>query len=210
MSLSDVQSPLDSAVALVETSEFYMACVEDPEMVQKLVERVTDLTINFCKKQIGLIGDQLVFPGHGFSSSRKFSGLGFSDDNSIMLSPDTHREICGGSMIRFGEAFNGFTFHCCGNWSAKTKSIKELKGLKTVDAAFTIRTDPSPNPAAPFKDSFAASGVCVNARMVGSPDEVIEKVRELQGPGMKLIVVTYCESGEEQKKVYEVIHGIKT
>jgi hypothetical protein len=132
--------------------------------------------------------------------------MGFSDDNSIMLSPETHGEICGDSMIRFGRAFGGFAFHCCGNWSVKAESVKALSGVRTVDGAFTIRTDPSPNPAAPFRDSFAGSGVCVNARMVGSCGEVLEKVKELQKPGMKLIIVTYCESSEEQKKTCEALH----
>jgi hypothetical protein len=206
ISLSDVQSPLDSAAALIDTSEFYMACLEDPDSVKKLLERVTDITVRFCKRQAAMIGEQLVFPGHGFSSSRNFAGLGFSDDNSIMLSPETHEEVCGDSMVRFGRAFGGFAFHCCGNWSKKTETIKTLSGLKTVDGAFTIRTDPSPNPAAPFRDSFAGTGISVNARMVGSCQEALEKVRELQKPGMKLIVVTYCESSEEQKKIYEVMH----
>jgi hypothetical protein len=206
LSLSDVQSPLDSTVALIETSEFYISCVEEPDSVKRLLERVTDLTVNFAKKQAAMIGKQLVYPGHGFSSSRNFTGMGFSDDNSIMLSPETHREICGDSMVRFGQAFGGFAFHCCGNWSKKTESVKSLNGVKTVDGAFTVRTDPSPNPAAPFRDSFAASGVCVNARIVGSRDEILEKVKELQKPGMKLIIVTYCESSEEQKKTYEAIH----
>jgi hypothetical protein len=206
LSLSDVQSTLDSAAALIETSEFYMACLEDPDSVKKLLGRITELTVNFAKKQAAMIGKLLVFPGHGFSSSRSFTGMGFSDDNSIMLSPETHREICGDSMVRFGQAFGGFAFHCCGNWSVKTESIKALGGIKTVDGAFTVRTDPSPNPIAPFRDSFAGSGICVNARMVGSRDEVLEKVKEFYKPRMKLIVVTYCESSEEQKNIYEVIH----
>jgi hypothetical protein len=42
--------------------------------------------------------------------------------------------------------------------------------------------------------------------MVGSSEEVLEKVKEFQKPGMKLIVVTYCESSEEQKKTWEAIH----
>jgi hypothetical protein len=206
LSLSDVQSPFDSAAALIETSEFYMACLEDTDSVKELLERVTDITVRFGKKQAAMIGEALVFPGHGFSSSRNFTGMGFSDDNSIMLSPETHREICGDSMIRFGRAFGGFAFHCCGNWSKKTETVKTLSGVRTVDGAFTIRTDPSPNPAAPFRDSFAGSGICVNARIVGSREEALEKVGELQKPGMKLIIVTYCESGEEQKKTWEAIH----
>jgi hypothetical protein len=206
MSLSDVQSPLNAAAALVDTSEFYMAVLEDPEAVIRLLDRITDLLIPFYKKQIEAIGEALVFPGHGFSSSRAFSGIGFSDDNSIMLSPEIHLDICGPSMLRFGEAFGGFAFHSCGDWSAKTETVKSLAGLKMADGAFTAPTDPAPNPAQPFA-KFAGTGICVNARMVGSAEEVLRKTTELQKPGMKLSVVSYCGSADEQKTVYDIIHS---
>ena len=39
--------------------------------------------------------------------------------------------------------------------------------------------------------------------------ELVEsKVRELWKPGMKLIVVTYCKTPEEQAYVYDRIHEI--
>ena len=207
VSLSDLQSPLNATASLVDTSEFYIAFLEEPEKVKQLLERITDLTIDFYKKQIGIIGKSLVFPGHGFASSRAFSGMGFSDDDSAMLSPQTHLDICGPSMVRFGEAFGGFAFHSCGNWAMKSETVKTLPGLKMIDGAFTPQTDPAPNPTGPFVDSFAATGVCVNARMVGAGEEVLRKTAELQKPGMKLIVVTYCSSIEEQKKVYGEIHS---
>ncbi|MDR0582961.1 MAG: hypothetical protein LBG57_01230 [Treponema sp.] len=207
LSLSDVQSPLDTAAALFDTADFYMAIADEPENVETLLERIAGLTVRFCKKQAALIGSRLVYPGHGFSSSRQFSCMGFSDDNSIMLSPEIHRDICASSMIRFGRAFGGFAFHSCGNWSMRTGMIRNLEGLRMVDGAFTGGTDPSPNPAQPFVDAFAGTGITVNARMVGSPGEVIEKTGELKKPGVKLIAVTYCASAEEQKIVYNTIHS---
>jgi hypothetical protein len=207
LSLSDVQSPLDAAAALFDTADFYMAVADEPENVEKLLERIADLTIRFCKKQARLIGSRLVFPGHGFSSSRAFSSMGFSDDNSVMLSPETHRDLCGPSMIRFGRAFGGFAFHSCGNWAGRTGMIRNLEGLKMADGAFTPGTDPSPNPIRPFADTFAGTGITVNARMVGPAGEVIEKVNEFKKPRIKLIVVTYCASAEEQKAVYNAIHA---
>jgi hypothetical protein len=205
--LSDVQSPLDASAALVDTASFYMAIMDKPEAVKELLDRVTDLSLDFYRKQARMIGANLVLPGHGFASWRGFTGLGFSDDNSIMLSPEDHRDICGPSMIRFGRDFGGFAFHSCGNWSAKTETVKSLEGLKMVDAAFTSRTDPDPNPAGPFRDSFAGTGIYVNARMVGSREEVLQTIGELRKPGLKLIAVTYCQTREEQKRLYEDIHA---
>jgi hypothetical protein len=207
MSFSDVQSPLNSASYLIDTSEFFMAFLEDPETVMKLLERITDLITGFYKKQAEMIGNNLVFPGHGYASSKVFTGMGFSDDNSTMLSPETHRDVCGPSMVRFGKAFGGLAFHSCGNWSAKTETVKTLNGLKMIDAAFTPQTDPAPNPVRPFVDSFSNTGICVNARMVGDCNEIMRTTGELRKPGMKLIVVTYCTGPEEQKEAFEKIHS---
>ena len=53
------------------------------------------------------------------------------------------------------------------------------------------------------------TGVIINARMVGSPDTVIEKVKDFNKPGVKLIAVTYCQTPEEQSKVYDCLKSCK-
>ena len=77
-----------------------------------------------------------------------------------------------------------------------------------VDGAFSPETDPSPNPAEPFKNAFAGKNAVVHARIVGDSDVVIGKVKQLWKPGMKLIIVTYCKSSAEQEKVYDEIHKL--
>jgi hypothetical protein len=204
MSFSDVQSPLDVAAALVVSSEFYMAVLEDPDAVSELLDRIAVLSANFYQKQAAMIGPGLVFPGHGFASSRHFkTGPGLSDDNSIMLSPGNHKDVCSASMNRLGEPFGGFAFHSCGNWSKRAETIRSFPGIRMADAAFTPRTDPSPNPPGPFRDAFANTGLILNARMVGSGEEVLQTLSELWKPGMKLIVVSYCAGTEEQKRLYQ-------
>ena len=75
-----------------------------------------------------------------------------------------------------------------------------------VDGAFTRQTDPSPNDPARFSEVFAGTGVTVNARMVGNKDTVIQCVKTLWRPGLKLIVVTYCQDPQEQAEVYDAVH----
>lgn len=77
-----------------------------------------------------------------------------------------------------------------------------------ADGAFSFATDPGANPTDGYADTFGGTGVILNARIVGTPDVVEKKVRELWKPGMKLIVVTYCETPEEQEMVYNKIHEI--
>ncbi len=59
-----------------------------------------------------------------------------------------------------------------------------------------------------FPEIFANSGIIVNARIVGDSPVVAEQVKKLWAPGMKLIVVTYCQSPKDQQHAYEMIHDI--
>jgi len=208
MSCCDIQSPLNTLSNIINTSQFYMDFFLDPEAVIEAMDRCADLLIDFTKTQHNLIGEVLVKPGHGFASCRWFDGLGMSDDSVTVLSPDLYLDMAVPSMIKTGLPFGGPVFHSCGNWSDKKKDIVGIQSLRMADGAFSLATDPGANPTDGFTDAFANSGVVLNARIVGGPDVVKEKVKALWKPGMKLIVVTYCDTPEEQAVVYDNIHRI--
>lgn len=206
--LTDTQSPMDTASMLVESNNFFMSVFDNPQGLKKLLAVITDLLVDFTKKQIELIGGALVKPGHGFASSRAFTGLGISNDVITMLSPDQYCEFEAPLMAKAGEPFGGAVFHSCGNWTPKIDTVKKISNLVMVDAAFSPETDPDPNPAAPFVEAFAGTNIVVNARIVGDNDVVIDKTKQLAGPGMKLVIVTYCKTPADQEQVYQKIHQI--
>lgn len=208
MSLTDTQSPLNIAGNVVEMSDFFIEMLDDPPAVTALLNRLADLLIDFTHEQIERVGEALVWPGHGYSSCRHFQGLGMSDDNASMISGRQYLEFAAPAVERAGKPFGGSAFHSCGDWSDKVAAVSKIAGLRMVDGAFSAATDPSPNPAEPFAETFADSGVVVNARTVGGPDTIAESVKKLWKPGMKLIVVTYCQSPEEQAEAYDRIYEI--
>lgn len=208
MSYCDVQSPLNTLSNIIDSNQFYMDFYLDPDSMKKAMDRTADLLIDFTRAQQRLIGDALAKPGHGFASSRTFDGLGMSDDTITMLSPDLYVDMAVPAMAKAGDAFGGTVFHSCGNWSDKKADIVAIKNIRMADGAFSKATDPGANPTEGFADTFAGTGVVLNARIVGDPDLVEAKVKELWKPGMKLIVVTYCETPEEQAEVYDRIHDI--
>ena len=169
---------------------------------------ITGLTAEFTHEQIKRIGEALVWPGHGFASSRMLDGLGMSDDNSMMLSANQYQQFAVPAMVKVAADFTGPVFHSCGNWSHLAPIVRQIPGLRMVDGAFGAQTDPSPNEAKVFPEVFADSGIIVNARIVGDSSVVAEHVRKLWTPGMKLIVATYCQSPEDQQLAYEMIHEI--
>ena len=131
-----------------------------------------------------------------------------SDDNALMISGQQYLELAAPAVEHAGKPFGGSTFHSCGNWSDKVEMVKKIAGLRMVDGAFSAATDPTPNPSEPFAEAFANTSIVVNARIVGGPETVAESVRRLWKPGMKLIVVTYCQSPQEQAEAYDSIYEI--
>ncbi len=208
MSLTDTQSPLNIAGNIVEMTSFFIEMLDDPQAVKILLNRLAELLVEFTQQQIKHIGSTLARPGHGYSSCRSFEGLGMSDDNALMISSQQYLELVSGAVEFAGKPFGGPTFHSCGNWSDKITAVKEINELRMIDGAFSAATDPTPNPAEPFAEAFANTGIVVNARIVGGLDTIAESVRRLWKPGMKLIVVTFCQNPEEQAEAYDLVYEI--
>jgi hypothetical protein len=208
MSLTDTQSPLNIAGNVVDMSNFFMSMFDDPEGVKALLRRLAELLAEFTRLQIEHIDEALVWPGHGYSSCRCFEGLGMSVDNALMISGEQYLEFAGPAVDYLGQSFNGIAFHSCGNWSDRVEAVRQIPGLRMVDGAFGAATDPTPNSPEPFAETFANTGIVVNARIVGNPETVAENTRRLWKPGMKLIVVTYCHDPVEQAEAYDLIHNI--
>jgi hypothetical protein len=208
MSWSDLQNPLNVATELVDTTGFFLGFVEAPDAVRRILTTITDEVIRFTQEQSRRIGDRLVRPGHGFASAHSGTGVGLSSDNLVMISPRAYRQFCVENDARIGAAFGGTAIHSCGDWARWIEAVKANPHLTMVDAAFTPRTDPNYNDAAVFRAAFAGTGIVVHARMVGDPGDVLARVRQLWGPGMRLIVVTYEQDPAAQHRLYRDIHSL--
>lgn len=208
MSFCDVQSPLNTVSNIIDSNQFYIDFYDNPEAMNIALNRTADLLIDFTREQQAIIGDALARPGHGFASSRRFTGIGMSDDTTTMMPDDLYFDVCAPAMVKVGNEFGGAVFHSCGNWSSKKEGIVKIPGILMADGAFSLATDPGANPTDGYADTFANTGVVLNARIVGNPQLVLDKVKQLYKPGMKLIVVTYAETPEEQAYLYDAIHKI--
>lgn len=208
VSLTDTQSPLNMVGHLLPLSQFFMDMMMEPDKVVKLLNILSDLSIEFNKEQVKRIGDALAYPGHGFASSTQWRGLGMSDDNILMISPDQYLEYAAPSVEKICAPFGGPVFHSCGDWAEWSDAVLSIKGLLMADGAFSPETDPGAITNLEAFHKFAHTGKVLNARIVGNLTTVEQQVKRLWVPGMKLVVVTYCSTPEEQEKAYEMIHEI--
>lgn len=208
VSFCDLQSPLNMLTYLLPMNDLFMEVYDSPEELKKAAELVSGLLIDFLKLQADIIGDALARPGHGFASSRAFRGVGLSDDASIMLQAEDYEDLFVESDVRIGECYGGMVYHSCGVWEKKIEMVKNISNIWMADGAFTIETDPSPNNPQVFGDAFAGSGIILNARAVGNPENSFAALKQLWRPNQKLIAVTYCKTPREQEQIYDMLHSL--
>ncbi|MGF7140589.1 uroporphyrinogen decarboxylase family protein [Roseimarinus sediminis] len=208
VSFTDSQSPLNIVTNLLPLDNFFIELLMNPDKVAVLFDKLANISLEFNREQQKIIGDALVLPGHGFASSVKWKGLGLSDDNAIMISPDEYSALAVPSAKKICDPYGGLAFHSCGDWSGWIDAVLNIEGLKMADAAFSPQTDPGASDKLEAFHAFANTGVVLNARIVGDVETIEQQVKRLWVPGMKLIVVTYCETPEEQETAYQRIKEI--
>ena len=208
VSLTDTQSPLNMVGHLMPLDQFFFELMMEPEKVIKFFDVLADLSIAFNIEQCQRIGNSLVYPGHGFASSCKWKGLGMSDDNAIMISPEQYLELAVPSVEKICNPLGGPVFHSCGDWVNWIDAVLKIKNIRMADGAFSPETDPGAITNLETYQRFAETGIVLNARIVGDLQTIEGQVKRLWKPGMKLAVVTYCHTPDEQARAYDIIHEI--
>ena len=115
ISLTDTQSPNDTASLIVDTTEFFMATIEEPERLHPLMQSITDLICQFSDEQKNTIGERFTKPGHLMISSIDSSGISISDDNMAFLSPESYTNTSLRYNNILSDYFGGLAVHTCGN-----------------------------------------------------------------------------------------------
>jgi len=132
--ITDFQGPLTTANQLMGYDKLIYLMFDRPDLMHRLMDVVTESLILWVKKQkeiIGepmdwCIGDQQVYMGrHG--------GVWFSDDDAVLMSPETYREFVVPYNSRVLKAFGGGALHYCGNATHHADSFLEMEGLKALN-----------------------------------------------------------------------------
>ncbi|MHB8280476.1 MAG: uroporphyrinogen decarboxylase family protein, partial [Candidatus Humimicrobiaceae bacterium] len=191
ISLTDTQSPLDTAMLIWETNSFFEACYDAPEVVHHLLNVVTELIIEFSLVQIREIGHNIARPGHNAVLTRpwgKATGIGISDDFLVTVSPKFYNEFSRPYNEKIAEALGGAVIHSCGVWSQDIISeVLRTKGIMGVELAISeggksslhlsqMCGDPNPNLPETIRDGFKDTGVPVKGRLGDNPINILERV----------------------------------
>jgi Uroporphyrinogen decarboxylase (URO-D) len=186
ISLTDTQSPNDSASLILDTCEFFAAGLAEPEQITPFMEMVTDVMIEFSDMQFDAMGPTATHPGHIMLSARQLPGISISDDNMAVISRATYHNSALPYNNRLSEHFGGIAIHTCGNFMQNYAIVKQMSHLLLIDCA-VAGTDPQPNDAAKLNAAFAGTGIIIKAR-IGEDEANWQVLDDLVSPDLKLIL----------------------
>lgn len=199
ISLTDTQSPFDTATLIVDASNFMIGCYETPEIACRFLNQITDLIIEFSDVQLKHIGNMAAKPGHIMASCANGRGISLSDDNLSFCAAEFNEQFALPFNQRIGEKFGGVAIHSCGNWAHTMPSLRKFDQVFMLDCALSSDCDPQPCLPGQVRDAVKGSGIIMKARVGNNPEKTISMLEQIADPGVQLIVeIGYSEEKAEQ------------
>ncbi|MFB3902532.1 MAG: uroporphyrinogen decarboxylase family protein [Acidobacteriota bacterium] len=203
ISLTDTQSPNDTASLILEVSEFFTVSSYEPERVAGLMEAITNVIIRFAESQLEAIGPNLSLPGHQMLCHPNWNGISMSDDNMAFLSPAAYANACLPFNGRIAERFGGVAVHSCGNIIHNLPGLlqtPQLRQLECAGCALTKDTEPNPNEPEALRDAFKGTDAVLKVRVNKTELDLVDR---FLAPGVKVAFsVTGVQTREESEAVY--------
>lgn len=206
---TDTQSACDTATLILDATEVFAGCMEEPETMMAFMSDINDLIIEFSQVQAAAIGNALVEPGHIMLSNTGFKGMAIADDNLAVGSPKVNSEFNLPLDEKIGRAMSGVAIHSCGRWTHTMPMLKKIvPSCVAIDCAVDYSWDPNPNEPEKVRDAMAGTGINVHVRMTGETDKMVDIVKRMLHPQIKLIVHPLFVDAETAEKNYEVLEAL--
>ncbi len=153
----DLGGPLNTAKDLVETNLYYAAFYEYPELMHRLLERITEDMIACYTAIVAAAGGQENMSTTDFDdlwAPEKYKGY-VSDDVCATISPRTFAEFSRPYNSRIYSRFSGGLLHNCGPNPSAHLYLDHNPPIKGVTLAYEYSKDDFPK----LKEAFAGRGV---------------------------------------------------
>jgi hypothetical protein len=203
---TDVQSPLDTLSLIADTSFLFRETWDYPEEFHRVLSDITDLIIEFTKKQRACC-PKTARPGHGFWSPSIMDGIGVSDDVMVMISPDFYAEFGKPYNERIAKELGGIGIHSCGSWKHNFNSAINTKGVRMIDLAMSKSWDPGPNSPSDVISAFSGSPIPLHARLGYEDKDAIRKL--LEADILKVLLFPWHDDPAERQRRYDDVKSMQ-
>jgi uroporphyrinogen-III decarboxylase len=149
--LTDIQGPLDNASLIMGHNNFMLALNTHPQLVHRLMQMITDLTVAFVHEQRQAAGDFV--PSLMQPWMPDGWGISISNDDSVMISSRHMEEFGLPYFNQLSDAFGGLYVHSCGNWLHQMPTLEKIRNLRGLEFGA------SETPFAPVQERFGGKVV---------------------------------------------------
>lgn len=207
ISITDTQSPCDTASLILDPCELFALSLEEPEGLEDFMLKITQTIGDFTEMQMNEIGeDLLVRPGHTFISGKTSKGIALSDDNMAVISPASYAVLVVPYHEILSKRFGGLAIHSCGVFSHNVPQLIATTGIQQLN--FKI-TDFEPNDPEFLASQFKETGITLEPCIY--PDEDLERLLPLLRSDIKIIFNIFTsgtidERNRQFDKVAQFVH----
>jgi len=127
---SDTQGPFNLAASIIG-SDIFLIVLDNPDMVHKLLQLVTDTCIAFIKLHKATVNEPI-----GLSYQMGWAvrgGARIVDDSAINLSRSMYKEFCLPYNLQISQEFDGFMGHFCGRGTQIFPEILATPGIHSLN-----------------------------------------------------------------------------
>ncbi len=114
----DFQGPMNTLALLMDQTELICGLYEEPELVEKALDHVTDTLIEYVgrfRKEVGpskVIGN--IWP---YTTLPDGQGVAITQDYMPLLNPELYERFEIPRLKRIADTFGGVYIHCCGEYA---------------------------------------------------------------------------------------------
>ncbi len=144
ITLTDTQSPNDTASLIMDAAEFFADSLDEPELIAPLLDKITDAIVQYSRIQMEEAGDAYCAPGHIALSGLCGQGVMLSCDNMAVMSPVAFQNAEAPWLSRIARELGGVSTHACGRITHNVPQLIKVPGLKLFDLCIDLG-DPNPN-----------------------------------------------------------------
>jgi hypothetical protein len=125
------QGPLETLGCMWDSTGFYLALMDEPELVMELLWKILDAYIYYVRHQIEIIGSEAARFGYAMSYTHRpqGSGIGVGEDVIATIGPEAFR-LTLPVYERIAEEFGPILLHSCGNPVQQLPVVMETPAIQ--------------------------------------------------------------------------------
>jgi hypothetical protein len=193
LSVPDIQSAFDIAALIWNKEEFYIATVQNPAAVKRLVDKCQALLKNFFTEFKRCFPEcNLCHCPNAWAPPEQ--GVWLSEDEAGSMSVKMFEAFCLPNLNDLSDTFGGLFMHCCATADHQYGSFKRIHNLRGLNRVFQ-----SPGPRAAI-EAFSGQTVIMQA---WTNEADINKMLDMALPETRFLLNMPAQPLDEALRTYE-------